>query len=103
MLSIPSSPKVRMSERALPCSIRGDAGDALADDEGVHFVCALVGLDRLEIHHVAHDGIVLRDAVGPKKFAGDASALEGHPHVVALGHGDVFVADGSGIFHAAHL
>ena len=70
-----------------------DAGDALADDEGVHVVRALVGLDGLQIQHVAHDRIVIGDAVGSENVAGFASTLERHPDVVALGHGDVLVVE----------
>jgi hypothetical protein len=42
---------------------------------------------------VAHDGVVVGDAVGAEDVAGHAGAFEGHPDVVALGHGDVFVAE----------
>ena len=43
---------------------RGNAGDALADDQLVNVVRALVGVHALEIVHVAHDAVVVHDAVG---------------------------------------
>src|ERR1035438_6540850 len=37
--------------------------DALADDQRVYVVRALVGLHRLQVHHVPHDGVVVRHAI----------------------------------------
>jgi len=44
-------------------SICGDAGDVLAEDEGMNVVRAFVGLYGFEVHHVAHDGVVLRNSI----------------------------------------
>jgi hypothetical protein len=43
---------------------RLDTGERAADDELVHVGGALVGDDRLEVVHVADDGVLERDAVG---------------------------------------
>ncbi len=80
---------------------RRDAGDGLADDQGVDVVSAFVGDYGLEVHHVAHDGVVFGDAVAAEDLAGGAGAFEGHPDVVALGEGDDVVAQGACVFHAA--
>ncbi len=77
--------------------------NTLPDDQRVHVVGAFVGLHRFQVHHVAHDGVVVGDAVGAEDVAGEAGALEGHPDVVALGHGDVLVLDLARIFQAADL
>ena len=50
---------------------------------------AFVGFYGLEVHHVAHDGVVVGDAVGAQDVAGEAGTFEGHPDVVALRHRDV--------------
>jgi hypothetical protein len=84
-------------------SVGGDAGYALADDEGVDVVGAFVGLYRFEVHHVAHDGVVVGDAVGAEDVAREAGAFEGHPDVVALGHGDVLELGFALVFEAAYL
>ena len=64
---------------------------------------ALVGLDRLEIRHVAEDRVFVGDAVCAEDVAGQAGAFEGHPDVVALGHGDVLEAGFVLVFEAADL
>src|SRR5216684_4530974 len=82
---------------------RVNPGHALPDDQRVHVVGAFVGLYRFQVHHVAHDGVVVGDAVGAQDIAGEAGALEGHPDVVALRHGDVLVLDLTCIFQATDL
>src|SRR5882762_9174590 len=67
----------------------GDTGYALADDELVDVVRAFVGGDAFEIVHVAHDGVIVDDAVGTENIAGFARGLEGDGDVVHLKHGDV--------------
>src|SRR5208337_1151486 len=70
-------------------SVSRNPGNVLADNQSVNVVGALVGDDRFQVHHVAHDGVVFSDAVGAQDVTGDACAFQGHPHVVALGQGDV--------------
>ena len=41
-----------------------DSGDAFTDDEFVDVVRAFVGDYGFEVVHVAHDGVVVDDAVG---------------------------------------
>src|SRR6267143_5104603 len=81
----------------------GDAGYALADDELVDVVRAFVGGDAFEIVHVAHDGVIVDEAVGAENIAGFACRLEGDGHVVHLEHGDVRVIDFILVFEAADL
>ena len=56
---------------------RSDAGDSFTDDQLVYVVGAFVGEDGFEIVHVAHDGIVVHDAVGAENVAGLARGFEG--------------------------
>src|SRR6267378_6262299 len=81
----------------------GDAGYALADDELVDVVGAFIGGDAFEIVHVAHDGVIVDDPVGPENVAGFACCLERDGHVVHLEHGDVRVIDFILVFEAADL
>src|ERR1700693_2028948 len=48
--------------------------NALPDDQRMHVVCAFVGFHRLQVHHVAHDGIVVGHAVGAEDVAREAGA-----------------------------
>src|SRR5712671_30414 len=81
----------------------GDAGYALADYELVDVVGAFVGGDAFEIVHVAHDGIIVDDAVGAENVAGFARGLKGDGDIVHLEHGDVRVIDLILVFEAADL
>jgi hypothetical protein len=48
---------------------RIDPRHALPDDQRMHVMRAFVSLDRLQVHQVAHDGIVVGDAVGAEDIA----------------------------------
>src|SRR3954464_8951669 len=74
------------------------SGDMRADNERVNVVSAFVGLHRLQVHHVAHDGIVVADTVGAQDVARHAGTLQRHPYVVTLGHGDMLVPDAALVF-----
>src|SRR6185503_11535882 len=50
--------------------IRRNSGHALPQDQGVDVVRSLVGLDRFQVHHVAHDRVVVCDAVATQNVAG---------------------------------
>ena len=50
--------------------VRSDSGDVLAQDQGVDVVGALVGFYGLEIHGVAHDGVVIGYSICPEDVAG---------------------------------
>ena len=54
----------------------GDAGDFFADHQFVDVVGAFVGVDGFEIVHVAHDAVVVDDAVGAEDVAGFARGFE---------------------------
>src|SRR5712671_6171824 len=81
----------------------GDAGYALADYELMDVVGAFVGGDAFEIVHVAHDGVIVDDAVGAENVAGFARGLKGDGDIVHLEHGDVRVIDLILVFEAADL
>src|ERR1700731_4466414 len=48
---------------------RRDAGDRLAEDQGMDVVGALVGVDRLDVEHVTDHRVVVDDAFGAEHLA----------------------------------
>jgi len=54
---------------------RRDPRDVLADDQGMDVVGAFVGFDRLQVGHVAEDGVLVGDAVGAEDVASYTGAL----------------------------
>src|SRR5579872_3071288 len=76
---------------ASPALERVQPGHRRANDQGVNIVRALVGLHRLQIGHVAEDGVLIGNAVGAQDVAGHAGALQRHPHIISLGHGNVLM------------
>lgn len=86
-----------------PILISWDAGYALTQDEGMHVVRTLIGLYGFQIHHVPHDWIIVRDAVGAENVPGYARAFQRHPDIISFRHGDVVMTNCASIFHAAHL
>src|SRR6267154_1214466 len=101
--------KLVQNQRSLPRRHKeqlyegGDAGYALADDELVDVVGAFIGGDAFEIVHVAHDGVIVDDPVGPENVAGFARGLKGDGDIIHLEHGDVRVIDLILVFEAADL
>src|SRR6267154_4745787 len=81
----------------------GDAGYALADYELVDVVRAFVSGDAFEIVHVAHDGVIIDDAIRAEDVASFAGGLKGDGNVVHLEHGDVRVIYFILVFQAADL
>src|SRR5713226_10674986 len=58
---------------ARPASVSvkgGNAGDLLTDHQTMDVVRAFVGVHRFQVVHVAHDAVIVHDAVGPQDFAG---------------------------------
>src|SRR2546425_9899472 len=49
-----------------------ESRDVLADDQRVDIVGALVRVERLEVHHVADDGVLVNDARGAQDGDGRA-------------------------------
>ena len=84
-LGIPGSRPTK-AKRLTPNVVDREAAIAAArrNDGGVDVVRAFVGDHRFQVHHVAHDGVVVGDAVGAQDVARDAGTFQGHPHVVAL-------------------
>ena len=56
--------------------ISRDSSRTLADDERMNIVCALVGKHRLQVAHVAKDGVLVGDAVGPQNISCRAGDIE---------------------------
>src|SRR5215208_5884616 len=81
----------------------GDACDGAAEDQGVHLVCALVGPYALQVAHVAHRGIVERDAVAAEDGAGFARYLYGLPDVVELAEAYVLGPERASVLHSAYV
>ena len=48
---------------------RVDPGDTLSDDQGVDIVGTFVSLHRLEIGHVAEDGVFIGNAIGAQNIS----------------------------------
>src|ERR1700730_14548541 len=69
--------------------VGGNASNALADHQAMYVMCALVSVDRFEVVHVAHDAVIVDDAVGSQDIARLAGRFHRHPYVVHLQHGDV--------------
>src|SRR5262245_38874514 len=86
--AFPRNPRSDQTTRVMSV-IRGKARNVLSDDERVDVVRALVGIDRLEVAHVAHRGVLVDDAVAAQDVARHAGDLEGLEDVVALRHRDL--------------
>src|SRR5215204_7445147 len=82
---------------------RRDACDGAAEDQGVHLVRALVGSYALQVAHVAHRGIVERNAVATEDGAGFAGYLYGLPDVVELAEAYVLGPEGARVLHPAYV
>ena len=61
----------------------------LTKNEQMDVVHAFIGEDRLQVVHVSADGVVQRDAIGPKKSAGLACCLQRFAHIITLGQGNL--------------
>src|SRR5204863_3717188 len=83
--------------------VRRVASDVLADDQRMDLVGAFVGVDALEIDHVAKDRVLEADAVGAEDAAGSAGDLEGHRDVGALPEADLLRPQAAGILQAPEL
>src|SRR5208337_1866037 len=77
-----------LSRRRRPSEECLQAGLRASEDQRVHVMRALVGVDRLQIRQVAHDLILDLDAVAAVHVAGKARDLEGVAAIVALHHRD---------------
>src|SRR5215467_4700278 len=82
---------------------RVEAGDVPADDEGMDVVRALVGVDGLQIHHVADHRMLVDDAGGAQDVTGQPRRVERDLHVVHLGHRNLLRAHLLQIFQSAEL
>src|SRR4029077_2847731 len=83
--------------------VSGNPRNAFADDQAMDVMRALVSVDRFEIVHVAHNAVIVDDAVGPQNVPRLASGFHGHPHVVHLQHGDVGWVHLVLVFSSAHM
>src|SRR5207302_5418000 len=94
---------IMSSDAAVTWLKSADSGDVLAQDQRMNIVRTLVCLHRLQIHHVAHHRIIVGNAVCAQDIAGHARAFQRHPHVIALGHGDVLMPDFIRVLEPSHL
>src|SRR5579859_152224 len=81
----------------------GNAGDFFSDYEFVNVVGALVGKDAFEVVHVAHDAVVVDDAVGAEDVAGLAGGFKRDGDVVHFQHGNVRSVSLALVFQAADV
>src|SRR5262249_12161882 len=98
----PSLP-VRAVRRAPSHAERVEARDVAADDQRVDVVRPLVGVDRLEIHHVPDDRVLVHDAGGAQDVAPEPGAVERHLHVVHLRHRDLLRSQLTRVLEPAEL
>ncbi len=80
-----------------------NACDRRAQNQRVNVVRSLVGFHRLKVRHVTEYRILIRNSVCTKNVACQAGALQSHPRIVSLGHGNVEVLDLILILQPAHL
>src|SRR5688500_4549511 len=81
----------------------GDARDGVAEDQGVHLFRAFVGPYALQVAHVAHRGIVERDAVTAEDGAGFARYLNGFPYVVEFAEAYLVGSERACVLHPANV
>src|SRR5216684_7112855 len=81
----------------------GNAGDFFSDDEFVNVVGAFVGVNAFEVVHVAHDAVIVDDAVGAEDVAGLAGGFKRDGDVVHFQHGDVRGVGLAFVFQAADM
>ena len=75
----------------------------VAEDQGVDVVRPLVGVDRLQVDHVAEYRVVASDPVRPQDVPRLARRLQRQPDVVLLEHGDVVVPGPALVLEPPHL
>src|SRR6266851_3961290 len=61
-----------------PLLVSCDAGDSLADNEGVDVVGSFISLNCFQIAQMPHDRILVRNPVRPQQVAAQARAVERH-------------------------
>src|SRR5258707_15279398 len=72
----------------------GNAGDFFSDSEFVNVVGAFVSVNAFEVVHVAHDAVIVDDAVGAENVARFARGFKGDTNFVNFQHE---VAGGAGL------
>src|SRR5882762_5920592 len=69
--------------------VGGDAGDFFPDHQFVDVVGAFIGVHAFQIVHVAHDAVIVDDAVSAENVARLAGNVQGDRNVIHFQHGDV--------------
>src|SRR2546428_7339611 len=82
---------------------RVQAGDGLAQNQGVDLVRSLVGVHRLEVVHVPDHRVLERDPVGSQDRPGLAADLQRLAHVVELAEAHLLRAEPAFVLHAAEM
>ncbi len=68
---------------------RRQPGDLRTRDQQVDIVRTLIGHHAFQVHHVAHDRVLIGDTHAAKDLACLPGHGEGQMHIVALGHADL--------------
>src|SRR6476660_5654008 len=84
-------------------AVGGDAGELMAQDEGVHLVGALVGAHAFKVVCVPQWGVLQGDAVAAEDGAGLAGDLDGLSHVVQLADRDLVVLQLPGVLEPTQV
>src|SRR5664280_3716800 len=63
---------------------RRESRDVLSDDQRMNVVRAFIGFHRLQVRHVAEDGILIGNSIRAQNVAPHARTLQRHPDIVAL-------------------
>src|SRR5271165_1892597 len=84
-------------------NVGGDAGDFFADHQFVDVVGAFVSENAFEVVHVAHDAVVVDNAVGAEDVAGLAGNVQRDADVIHFQHGNVRRINFAGVFYASNM
>ena len=80
-----------------------EAGEAAAKDQGVDFVCALIGVDRLQVQHVADDREFERNAAGAMDGTRHTGDFERLGYAIFLGHAHLVGGQAVLVFEAGEV
>src|SRR5271155_3077753 len=69
-----------------------ESGDITPQNQRVDIEGAFIGIDGFEIEHVTYDRVLVDDTVSAQHIARHAGDLQGRPHVVTLGEGNLLLA-----------
>lgn len=89
---------------AAPFGFKGrDSSDGPTQNESMDVVCALVGIDRLQVHHMPNDVVLIADTIPTEHIPTLSGNSESLSTVVALDERNHFRGDFIGILETADL